>query len=546
MNIREIALQLNEISKSDNFNFSKIQTYRNNYYGKQPHSWLPFSGKGIKDDEDYAYHSGGRKEIQFNIGHDSSIGTGVFRYGVAFSLSRDITIRHPIAHFRPLINRFNQFLIGNPNYFESFEMWYYSTAKFEEHFNSVRSIDENIIQSADFIFIGKYIEKEVEDINGDDILEILRTFDYLMPLYKQVQLAEIEIEKRIARICWNDNGWIMPSGELGKSKDENTHEGKHGYGHEEWLCDISKIIDGYHYGFLEPIRQHQDAYANNAFNVWLYSIDGETKNRYWIGDINNLIVLNREEAEGAKTQYIKRGWMSEMERQIIASGVKAKGFSSWKGVDLFNIKFIPINLRVNDPYFQIPEGHPIAGQTRYNFSNFKDEFALKKPDLEDEFDSSFLGDREEDDDEYDVAPEKKTYIREPKAIEIIDLHNRISKALTKELKKLYGYNKVKREYSAGYGGNKIDIVVMKSDGLIFYEIKTYTSLKTCIREAIGQLMEYSLWTHQKKAKQLIVVSQPVDDFDNARIYFRHLRDTYNLPLYYQSFDIEKNLLSEIV
>src|ERR1700712_4189238 len=27
------------------------------------------------------------------------------------------------------------------------------------------------------------------------------------------------IENRIARLCWNDNGWIMPSGRYGKSID---------------------------------------------------------------------------------------------------------------------------------------------------------------------------------------------------------------------------------------------------------------------------------------------------------------------------------------
>ena len=36
------------------------------------------------------------------------------------------------------------------------------------------------------------------------------------------------------------------------------------------------------------------------------------------------------------------------------------------------------------------------------------------------------------------------------------------------------------------------------------------------------------------------------DFEKAKIYFKHLRDTYNLPFYYQSYDSEKNILSEII
>jgi hypothetical protein len=103
-------------------------------------------------------------------------------------------------------------------------------------------------------------------------------------------------EKRIARLTWNDNGWIMPSGRYGKSSNADTHEGKNGYGHEEWIFDTSKIINGYHYAFLEPIRKEQQAYINRQFEVWLYSINGETKKRYWIGNIKKVIVLDTNEA----------------------------------------------------------------------------------------------------------------------------------------------------------------------------------------------------------------------------------------------------------
>jgi len=146
----------------------------------------------------------------------------------------------------------------------------------------------------------------------------------------------------------------------------------------------------------------------------------------------------------------------------------------------------------------------------------------------------------------DTSVKSKTHVREPKSIEILYLHKAISKALTKELKKIYGKENVQDEHPAGYGSNKIDIVVKDNEDIIFYEIKSYTSLRTCIREAIGQLMEYSLWTNHKKAKKLIVITQPLGDFDSARIYFKHLRDNFNLPLYYQSYDFENNILSVIV
>jgi len=88
----------------------------------------------------------------------------------------------------------------------------------------------------------------------------------------------------------------------------------------------------------------------------------------------------------------------------------------------------------------------------------------------------------------------------------------------KRVEKKIRRKKCNKEHPAGYGANRIDIVVKDKSDLIFYEIKTYPTLKTSIREAIGQLMEYSLWTNQKKAKQLVVITQPHGDFEKAKIY----------------------------
>jgi hypothetical protein len=68
------------------------------------------------------------------------------------------------------------------------------------------------------------------------------------------------MERRIARVIWNDNGWVKPSGMIGKSNSLSTHEVKYKFGHDEWLFYFSKIINGYHYAFLEPIRKDQSTY----------------------------------------------------------------------------------------------------------------------------------------------------------------------------------------------------------------------------------------------------------------------------------------------
>ena len=79
--------------------------------------------------------------------------------------------------------------------------------------------------------------------------------------------------------------------------------------------------------------------------------------------------------------------------------------------------------------------------------------------------------------------------------------------------------------------------------MIFYEIKTYNSIKTSIREAFGQLMEYCFYPNKQKASELIIITQlPANK--QTQIYVQHLRDTLKLPIYYQSFDLETKTLSE--
>ena len=541
MSINDIAYKLNQIATAGKNAFASIQEIRQKN-GRNPRTWSPFASFSIKDN--YAFHAGGRKELQFNIGYDFIDEKDVFRYGLAFSLIQDKTLHNPKADFKDRIERFNDFFVKHENFFRNFKMWYYRDYEFQEYFDQVKEIDDRLFHADSFIFIGKYFEKDTGEINDNDIKLILETFDYLIPLYEYVEFGDLpseQIETRVARICWNDNGWVCPSGYYGKSEYIDSHESKYGYGHEEWLFDLGKIIGGYHYGFLEPIRKQQEAYSAKFYNVWLYSINAESKKRYWIGEILNLEVLNKDESEKIKREYEIRGWLKEMEEQIKHSGANAIGFSNWKGVELFNIRFHPSDIKLNDPYFELPVDHPISAQSRYSFAHFQKDFLI-----EDQKNFSFISSEKSNDGEKAIKVETKVHYRQPRSVEITYLHTVISYRLTENLRKVYGFDNVTPEHPSGYGANRIDIVVKDKERLIFYEIKTYPTLKSSIREAIGQLMEYALWINHKKADELIVITQPHKDFKNASLYFKHLRNTFNLPLYYQSFDIETNYLSEKV
>lgn len=67
----------------------------------------------------------------------------------------------------------------------------------------------------------------------------------------------------------------------------------------------------------------------------------------------------------------------------------------------------------------------------------------------------------------------------------------------------------------------------------FYEIKTALTPRACLREAIGQLLEYGFWPGgQEPARFIVVGESPIDD--NGQEYLRRLRKRFSLPIEYEA------------
>src|SRR5205085_1190762 len=101
-------------------------------------------------------------------------------------------------------------------------------------------------------------------------------------------------------------------------------------------------------------------------------------------------------------------------------------------------------------------------------------------------------------------------------------------------------NEVGTEQGNGAGA-RIDLVVRHGPEYWFYEIKTALSSRSCIRQALAQLLEYSLWPNVQEAKRLIIVGEPPLDQD-AEAFLVLLRDRFALPIYYEQFDMQSGEL----
>ncbi len=118
----------------------------------------------------------------------------------------------------------------------------------------------------------------------------------------------------------------------------------------------------------------------------------------------------------------------------------------------------------------------------------------------------------------------------------IDLrHNLLQEALYKQLTSKYGDDTVRTEQPSGVGTH-IDVVVKMKGEYWFYEIKTALTPRACLREAIGQLLEYGYWPGAQEPTRFIVVGESQIDGD-GREYILRLRKRFSLPIEYESIVI---------
>jgi len=128
----------------------------------------------------YAFHYGGRTELQFNVGFEP----GGLRHGVAFSLEPNRTVPQPEETLIPSVRRFNEYLTLYPQQFADMSMWHWEgDERSDDH--PPTPIQPDLIRRGVFVFMGRM--QPVDAIDYDLIVE---DFDRLLPLYRFVEGRE--------------------------------------------------------------------------------------------------------------------------------------------------------------------------------------------------------------------------------------------------------------------------------------------------------------------------------------------------------------------
>lgn len=115
-------------------------------------------------------------------------------------------------------------------------------------------------------------------------------------------------------------------------------------------------------------------------------------------------------------------------------------------------------------------------------------------------------------------------------------HNEFQDVLYEYLVDIHGKDFVGTENATGHG-TLIDVVVNAEDGFEFYEIKTAESVKSCIRQAIPQLLEYAYWSPERKKIKGLFVASILKITKEAEQYLQYLRRKFGLPIFYFTIDL---------
>jgi hypothetical protein len=117
------------------------------------------------------------------------------------------------------------------------------------------------------------------------------------------------------------------------------------------------------------------------------------------------------------------------------------------------------------------------------------------------------------------------------AADVTHIHYQMQQSLYDSLVAAHGSDKVSCEGLTS-SGRPADIIVKLPDGYELYEIKTALAARDCVREALGQLLEYGYWPGSPDFKALWIVGpSPVDG--ETREHLEGLRKRFGIPVGYR-------------
>jgi hypothetical protein len=286
--------------------------------------------------------------------------------------------------------------------------------------------------------------------------------------------------RKSARICWNDYRWTRPSGFLGKSVTAQRlqafiHERENGFAPEEWLFDLEKTIEGYHYARIEPVHIKTGKHINEKYDLIFYTFNSGISQWFWVGEIREVEVISKNESNRIYKEYKARRWWNEQQLQLEelrktdenSEHLNVKSFVDWDANDLFNIRFRPEDVKL------FPELQPFSKNEKppsnhYNLPDAGDKPAFLTPPKV----GGLRFEEVDDDNDDNDNNENTTIIKRNYSVglrELLNVHYDLQKAFIKYLKITYTEDKIGKEcIRIGYNTR---VVCGQANSIRFYILR---------------------------------------------------------------------------
>jgi len=321
----------------------------------------------------------------------------------------------------------------------------------------------------------------------------------------------------LCRLCWKRR----PTGEA-RRLETDSYVAEHGFGHEEWLFNQEWTLDGKRHGFIQGLNSSRATYAGQTVALQLYT---RRPSGLWckVASIPSAYVLTNSETAEVAVEMRRRGWLASMQADLVKLGVKPGLLARASAPELSNIRFTPDVVELLDP----PE--PFSDQVTFG-SKYRRYSAFKLAGRNLLSTARLRAGRRP------ASHPKPTQVRQRRGIPATSLdpkHDRLQNAVYEFL--FGNYSQVESE------ADWVDLRATVAGRQYLFEIKAASTAKRCIREALGQLVEYTHYPDRDRNSPLVVVGDAkLSEAD--RIYLALLRRRYSLQIQYARWDWENHRL----
>ncbi|QIE58801.1 hypothetical protein G5B37_04260 [Rasiella rasia] len=346
-------------------------------------------------------------------------------------------------------------------------------------------------------------------------------------------------EKRLMRIVWNDNNWQVPMerywNQKWQGRKNKAHHQQYGFGFEEWLFNNRYLIDSYRYGYIRGVAS-MPVNASFINELYLYSIHPSTKQNFLIGKLSNVEVYHD---------------IDDVEEEVVTV------FENSRDLMLRELEEVEADTKLMKTLELRPNlAFHVDDAVIYQEPILLDEDAIKI--------HRFIP-RVIDDDLETLVEIVDAEIKDPKmkfetgngtgsnsyAQNVSGGKRNVNRTHADITNDLHAYLTQSKEYK-GFEistektricNNLVDCAAKHKDKYILFEVKTANSVLACIRQALGQIIEYALLDTSLEFKQLIIIG-PATPTEFDLTYFQNLKDKLKLPLKYWSYSSEEKTLNK--